>query len=41
MAVRLSQANINKAKETYVAGTQLYDTEISSLKVVIAKQTFS
>lgn len=41
MATKLTQATINRAAEENPPGTQLYDAEVSSLRVVVGKRGFS
>lgn len=41
MATKLTQALVNKALEEHCAGTQVYDAEVSGLRVVIGKKSSS
>lgn len=41
MATRLTQALANKAMEDHAAGTQVYDAEVSGLRLVVGKRSAS
>jgi integrase len=38
MASKLTQAKVNRAREDHAAGTQLYDEEVSGLRLVVGKR---
>ena len=41
MATKLTQATVNRAAEDHPPGTQLYDAEVSGLRVVVGKRSCS
>ena len=41
MATKLTQALVNRAMEDHTAGTQVYDAEVSGLRLVVGKRSVS